>query len=169
MRPAEKVLDRLEGVRQVNGSWKALCPAHDDHEPSLSIREGVDDCVLLKCFAGCKNPDIVAALDLDMSDLFVRRNGHRKKFSSTPPRTTATMQPCNLMNYAEAKRLPVEYLKKLGLSDRKYQGRPAVRIPYRSENGEEVAVRFRIALKKSEEGDDRFRWCTGSKAMLYGL
>jgi hypothetical protein len=65
--------------------------------------------------------------------------------------------------------LPVEYLKKLGVSERKYQGRPAVRIPYLTEAGEEGAVRFRIALKKSEEGYDRFRWRTGSKAMLYGL
>jgi putative DNA primase/helicase len=95
MRPVEKVLDRLQGVRQSNGSWKALCPAHDDHEPSLSVREGDDDRVLLKCFAGCNNPDIVAALNLDMSDLFVQRNGHRKKIGSTPSRTTATVQPCN--------------------------------------------------------------------------
>jgi hypothetical protein len=33
----EKVLDRLEGVVPSNGSWKALCPAHDDTEPSLSV------------------------------------------------------------------------------------------------------------------------------------
>jgi hypothetical protein len=169
MRPVEKVLDRLQGVRQSNGSWKALCPAHDDHEPSLSVREGDDDRVLLKCFAGCNNPDIVAALNLDMSDLFVQRNGHRKKIGPTPSRTTATVQPCNLTAYAEAKGLPLEYLKKLGLSDRKCQGSPAVRIPYRDEKGEEVSVRFRVALEKSEEGDDRFRWRTGSKAMLYGL
>jgi putative DNA primase/helicase len=44
-----------------------------------------------------------------------------------------------------------------------------VRIPYRNENGEEAAVRFRVALEKSEEGDDRFRWRAGDKAMLYGL
>jgi putative DNA primase/helicase len=79
------------------------------------------------------------------------------------------VQPCNLTAYAEAKGLPLEYLKKLGLSDRKYQGSPAVRIPYRDEKGEEVSVRFRIALEKSEEGDERFKWRTGSKAMLYGL
>ncbi len=38
-----------------------------------------------------------------------------------------------------------------------------MRIPYFAENGEEAAVRFRIALEKSEEGEDRFRWRTGSK------
>jgi hypothetical protein len=79
------------------------------------------------------------------------------------------VQPCNLESYAQAKRLPEEYLRKLGLSDREYQSKPAVRIPYLAENGEETAVRFRIALEKSEEDDGRFRWRTGSKTILYGL
>jgi hypothetical protein len=96
VRPVEKVLDRLKGARQLSGSWKALCPAHEDHEPSLSVSEGDDGRALLNCFAGCKNPEIVAALDLDMSDLFPHPNGHRKKLRSTPPRTTATVQPGEL-------------------------------------------------------------------------
>ncbi len=103
-----------------------------------------------------------------MRDLF-ERNGHEKVLRSYPPKTTATVQPCNLKNYAEAKSLPVEFLQEQGLRDQKYQGRPAVRISYRGVDGSEDAVRFRIALKKSEEGDDRFRWRTGSKARLYGL
>ncbi len=85
---------------------------------------------------------------------------------SIPPKTTATVQPCNLENYAASKCLPLEFLKELGLSDRNYQGKPAVRIPYFGENGEEVVVRFRTALEKSKVGDDRFRWRTGSKAQL---
>ena len=169
MKPIEKILDRLEGIVASNGSWKALCPVHHDTEPSLSVSEGDDGRALLKCFAGCATPDIVARIGLDMSDLFERRNGHLKKDTSTPSKTTATVQPCSVENYARAKRLPEEYLRKLGLSDRKYQGKPAVRIPYFAENGEEAAVRFRIALEKSEEGDDRFKWRTGSKVMLYGL
>lgn len=77
---------------------------------------------------------------------------------------------CDLENYSNSKGLPVEFLKKLGLSDRNYQGKPAIRIPYRDEHGEEKAIRFRTALEKSEDGtDNRFRWCSGSKAMLYGL
>ena len=92
MRPLEKVLDRLEGVRQSNGSWKALCPAHDDREPSLSITEGDDGRALIKCFAGCENADIVAGLGLKMADLFESGNGDRKKFVSTP---RTTLQRCN--------------------------------------------------------------------------
>ena len=169
MKPVEKVLDRLEGVHEFNGSWKALCPVHDDTKPSLSVSEGDDGRALLKCFAGCKNLEIVVQIGLDMSDLFERRNGHRKKFHSTSPDNTATVQRCTLKDYSEAKGLSVEFLSQLGLVDRKYQGKPAVRIPYLAQDGQESAVRFRIALEKSEEGDDRFRWRTGSKAMPYGL
>ena len=77
MNLAQKVLDRLEGVVASNGSWKALCPAHDDTEPSLSVSEGDDGRALLKCFAGCATPELVARIGLDMSDLFERRNGQR--------------------------------------------------------------------------------------------
>ena len=91
MRPVEKVLDRLDGVRDSNGSWKALCPAHDDREPSLSVSEGDDGRALLNCFAGCETAEIVAELGLKMSDLFESCNGHRKKFSTPRKR----LQPCN--------------------------------------------------------------------------
>ena len=169
MKPLEKILDKLDGIRESNGSWKALCPAHEDREPSLSVTEGDDGRALLKCFAGCDTENIVGALGLEMKDLFEQPNGHKKVFRSIPPKTTATVQPCNLKNYAKAKGLPVEFLHKHGLRDQKYQGQPAVRISYRGMDGSEEAVRYRIALKKSEEGDDRFRWRTGSKARLYGL
>jgi hypothetical protein len=169
MRPVEKILERLGGARQSNGSWKALCPAHEDREPSLSIAEGDDGRALLKCFAGCDTENIVAGLGLKMKDLFEQGNGHKKEFRSTPAKTTTTVQPCNLKNYAEAKGLPVDFLKKHGLRDQKYQGQQAVRISYRSVDGTEEAVRFRVALAKSEEADERFRWRTGSKAQLYGL
>ena len=43
-------------------------------------------------------------------------------------------------------------------------GRSAVRIPYLSADGQELAVRFRIALT-----GERFRWKSGSKPCLYGL
>jgi hypothetical protein len=87
-----------------------------------------------------------------------------------PPNTTATLQPCNLVNYAEAKGLPVEFLQKLGLRDQNYRKRPpAVRILYRDADGQEITVRYRTALEKSDDGDERFRWRAGDKARLYGL
>jgi len=169
MMPVEKVLDKLDGTRGSHGSWKALCPAHEDREPSLSVTEGDDGRALLKCFAGCDTENIVAALGLEMKDLFESRNGYKKESRSIPPKTPATLQPCNLKNYAEAKGLPVDFLQKQGLRDQKYQKQRAVRISYRDEAGQDTAVRYRVALEKSEETDERFKWRTGSKTSLYGL
>jgi CHC2 zinc finger len=66
-----KVLDRLIGAKQSGpGRWMAKCPAHEDRSPSFSIRETEDGRVLLHCFAGCANGDVLANLGLRMSDLF---------------------------------------------------------------------------------------------------
>jgi len=67
----EEFLSRLEGVRQVSdGSWMALCPAHDDRNPSLSIQLA-DDRILIHCFAGCSPQTVVRAMGLEMKDLFL--------------------------------------------------------------------------------------------------
>ena len=68
--PIEKVLDRLENVRPAGRGWSACCPGHADNRPSLSIAEGHDGRVLVYCFAGCGIEEILAALSLDVCDLF---------------------------------------------------------------------------------------------------
>lgn len=68
--PTERVLALLEGVTETGNGWQAHCPAHDDHNPSLSISEGEDGSCLLKCHAGCSVDEIVDVLGLRMSDLF---------------------------------------------------------------------------------------------------
>jgi hypothetical protein len=71
MSPVDKLLDRLDGVRQTApGRWIAKCPAHEDRGPSLSIRELEDGRILLHDFAGCGVGDVVASLGLTLSDLF---------------------------------------------------------------------------------------------------
>ena len=59
--------------KSTGSSWKAMCPAHEDQQPSLSVTEGEGGRVLLKCFAGCKCVDVIAALGLEMADLFPSR------------------------------------------------------------------------------------------------
>ncbi len=69
--PIDAVLHRLEKVkRTAPDRWIALCPAHDDRRPSLSIREADDHRVLLKCWSGCGAAEIVSALGLSLADLF---------------------------------------------------------------------------------------------------
>lgn len=167
-----EVLVKFEGVRRSGKGWVAKCPAHDDRVASLSVSEGQHGRVLLNCFAGCKVEQIVESRGLRMHDLFT--SDERAGGAGMPPKEAATMQPpvsdgCTLAQYAEAKRLPVALLQELGLSDISYLSQPAIRIPYLDQAGTEVAVRFRIALSKSEQGDNRFRWKSGVKPCLYGL
>lgn len=65
-----RVLERLEQVRRVGKGWQARCPAHEDRKPSLSVDQGQDGCVLLKCHAGCSVEAVVKAMGLRLSDLF---------------------------------------------------------------------------------------------------
>jgi hypothetical protein len=163
----ESFLARLEGVRRQGGFYRAFCPAHDDRKtPNLDVKEGEDGRVLLLCRAGCSTDEVVEALGLKMRDLFSLGGEEADTVSdlrSTPPSS------CTLEAYARAKRVPVDFLKSLGLSDVTYSGSPAIRIPYRNREGQEKAVRFRLALEKGREGDERFRWRSGSRTLPYGL
>jgi len=65
----ETILANLQMVRKRADGYMALCPAHDDRNPSLSIAVG-DEGYLLRCFAGCEVGDIASALGLGIRDLF---------------------------------------------------------------------------------------------------
>jgi putative DNA primase/helicase len=70
-KPIEDVLTHLENVKpKSGGGWMALCPAHADRNPSLSIDQGDDGRVLIKCMAGCDTEDVLQAAGLTMADLF---------------------------------------------------------------------------------------------------
>jgi len=71
---ANSVLSRLEGVRCTGqGRWIALCPAHDDRHPSLSIRELEDRRVLVHCHAACATENVLTALGLTWADVMPER------------------------------------------------------------------------------------------------
>lgn len=57
---ADTIARVLKARRSGNG-WMAKCPAHDDQNPSLSIRDS-DGKVLLHCHAGCTQGDVIDAL-----------------------------------------------------------------------------------------------------------
>jgi len=67
------VLDRLERVRRCGKGHTARCPAHADRTASLSLCEGSDGRVLLHCFAGCSAIDVLAAIGLQLIDLYPER------------------------------------------------------------------------------------------------
>ena len=146
MRAIDRVLERLENVRQHNGYYMASCPnpnhgqRRGDRDPSLSISEGDGGRVLMTCKAGCDTRDILTSIYLEMKDLFERRNGYRGGGSYTSAKTTSTDQPPTLANYAEYVGLPIEFLKSLGLKEYRHLGEPAVSMPYLDQSGQEVLL-----------------------------
>lgn len=82
---ANRLLSRLAKVRPTGTRrWTALCPAHDDRSPSLSIEETEDGRVLVHCFAGCGVDEVVASVDLRMSDLFPERERALRPAGASP-------------------------------------------------------------------------------------
>jgi putative DNA primase/helicase len=67
----ERFDDALRNAEKYVNGKMALCPAHDDSSPSLSISDRRDgNGIVIKCHAGCDNQDILAALGMSQRDLF---------------------------------------------------------------------------------------------------
>ncbi|HEV8104887.1 MAG TPA: hypothetical protein VGP69_14245 [Gaiellaceae bacterium] len=89
----DEFLGELERVRKSGPGWIARCPAHEDRSPSLSVREGDDGRVLVRCFAGCTTDKVCASLGLRLSDLFP---GPPIDWSRFTPRTPEERQAAAL-------------------------------------------------------------------------
>jgi len=157
----EELLERLDGVRRQGDGYIARCPAHEDKNPSLSLTER-DGKILLHCFAGCPPEAIVSALGLEMKDLFIDgKEGEKMRGQSDEKGLT-------LEEYSEAKKLPVEFLRSLGIREMKDEnGKSYLAIPYHPDKEareESVIWRYRFSL----EGENKFGWQRGAKPRLYG-
>ena len=63
---------KLEKVEQNNKGIKALCPSHDDKNPSLTAYY-TDEKILVKCQAGCTFKEIVSAMEMEQSQFFSQK------------------------------------------------------------------------------------------------
>ncbi|MGB4726197.1 MAG: CHC2 zinc finger domain-containing protein, partial [Thermogutta sp.] len=161
--------------RRAGAGWVALCPAHDDRRPSLSVSEGRDGQILLHCFSGCTLESILAALGLRWSDLFpddpLRRRDYRPKRTWTF--TLRSSEPkTDLVQYVESCRLPSDHprleaiARGLGVSPESLvrlrtgwdHERQAVVVPMCDALGRVVGIRFRradgskLSLRGGSEG-----------------
>jgi len=57
-----ETLARALGGRRAGRQWMAPCPSHDDSQPSLSIRDGDNGKVLVRCHAGCDQALVIVEL-----------------------------------------------------------------------------------------------------------
>ncbi len=71
MSPLDRVLAAFPNAQQTKpNEWKVRCPVHGaDNNPSLSIGPADNGGVVLHCFAGCANQEIVSRVNLTMADL----------------------------------------------------------------------------------------------------
>jgi hypothetical protein len=180
----ENVLDRLNVASRNGEKAMCFCPAHDDrNNPSLSLKTE-NGKLLLHCFAGCRSEEVVSEIGLEMKHLFAERGGGSTILPNTLARLHAQKENshingqngrasgnarlehgCTLKDYSERKKLPIDFLRGLGLRDVTYLEKPAVRIPYPDEEGQEAAVRFRVSMN----GTEKFRWRSGNQPHPYGL
>lgn len=86
--PIDLIANQLGKATRTKGGWSCLCPAHDDHKPSLSLSLSEEGVLLAHCYAGCSFPDIMFALSkrgmLEKSDSLQRRDSLPQ--ASQPPK-----------------------------------------------------------------------------------
>jgi hypothetical protein len=191
--PFDRFVAEVERVTERQGrrngkEIRLLCPAHDDHYPSLDVARGDDDRPLTQCRSrGCSYEQICAAIGHEPGDFLPPGRGevrpathatvqqspgkrHERADASVPqgvaaPSDDAETRGCTLDAYAAAKGLPVEFLRLLGIDEIRFQGAPAVRLPYLDPYGHPACTRFRVSLN----GDLRVRTKAGDRHCLYGL
>jgi hypothetical protein len=97
--PLQTVYDALEahgaGPRGPAHKFTARCPAHDDHSPSLAVREGADHRALIYCHVGCDTRAVIDALDLQWAELFPPGHRHARR-SPVLAVSSTTREPADL-------------------------------------------------------------------------
>ena len=80
--PIDWIAHQLGKATRTGNGWSCLCPAHDDHKPSLSLSLNEEGALLAHCYAGCSFSDIMFDLRkrglLEKSDLPQQRDRIRK-------------------------------------------------------------------------------------------
>jgi hypothetical protein len=178
-RDLNDILSKFPGVKQSGDNWIAPCPlpSHKTPRGHVTLKDGGDKALII-CQGGKHSyRDICQWVGFDSLTYSTSgiggntTNGKACEPVNTPLKyaqkglTSPLLTSVNLDSLSKAKSIPVDYLKGLGVSDFKYNGQSAVKIPYYFENGTIAAIRYRLAIT----GDNRFKWQKGSHALPYGL
>ncbi len=100
------LISRLDKVRRTGDSqWIALCPAHADKSPSLSICD-TGNKVLIHCFAGCPAEDVLDAVGMRWGDLYSDEN--QAVFAAATSYKGRKFRPLKPLGPLEHERLIIE-------------------------------------------------------------
>ena len=87
-------VSRFENPRKTTKGYVAKCPAHEDRQASLSMTEGSNGQILVKCFAGCTFEAIIGSLGLTARDLFSDNREQASPYRRVePPRNPVRSKP----------------------------------------------------------------------------
>ncbi len=141
---AESIAHELGQGREkrTTTGWTTLCPAHNDHNPSLSVDEK-EGHILFCCRTGCEQSRVIDALkDRGLWSNGAGSNGHPANNSKSG---------LSLEKFAAAKGFDVQFLSRCGVTEEK----GGLVFHYLLMNGQRAArQRIRLALG----GNRQFIW-----------
>ena len=148
------IVRALKATGPRNRWFTALCPFHDDHNPSLRFTDGG-----FKCMA-CGEKGGLLELARKIGIQVAATGVERRRRES---------EGLTLVELASAKLLPADFLQGFGVSDG-FVGsgssrRSCVDIPHMDEKETVLSIQKRLSLHDAP----RFFWRRGDKAVLYGL
>ena len=128
--------------KRTTTGWTTLCPAHNDHNPSLSVDEK-EGHILFCCRTGCEQSRVIDALkDRGLWSNGAGSNGHPANNSKSG---------LSLEKFAAAKGFDVQFLSRCGVTEEK----GGLVFHYLLMNGQRAArQRIRLALG----GNRQFIW-----------
>ena len=86
-----ELLSKLKSVSESDEGWSALCPAHNDRNPSFSLTVKENGYFLVKCFCNCTFEQIVTAVKMTTSEMFDTAPSVRSAI--LPPRKRPRLEP----------------------------------------------------------------------------
>ena len=90
------------------GYWMAQCPAHDDGNPSMRIKEDTDGGASIDCYAGCEFLDILKAVgfykNAPSGPQGANAGVSRPKVPDTPPAAKTPPKPRRFAQWAKETR-----------------------------------------------------------------
>jgi len=101
----DKALQNLDKAKATGGQHvQACCPTHDDKNPSLSLTEK-DGKILVHCFAGCSNDDVIRALKDKGVDIFESSSVKEEGYYSSVKKGTAEPKFSEFFNHNEPSKI----------------------------------------------------------------
>ena len=157
----KELISRLKQAKEsVPGKATALCPAHNDKNPSLSVKL-TDQKILFNCHAGCSFTAIVSALNMNINQ-FNTKNSKPKKRRQEVCRYDYRSEDGELL-YQVVRYNPKDF--RPCRADGKYTLKGVQRVPYLLENlsltierGEKVF--FVEGEKYADRGNKEGLYCT---------